>query len=184
MPGPLIRSLLALAARPASLVRKVISLAFGSTLFLVILPLLFFSIGRFMHLERLSDGWPAALYRVPGWIALAAGLWLLVASVLTQWRAGGGTPAPSAPPVKLIASGPYALCRNPIQLGAMLYYLGLLTLVQSPALGLLAFAAGATFGTLYHRGVEEKELEIRFGQAYLDYKKRTPYIFPRLFRRR
>ncbi|MCE5272219.1 isoprenylcysteine carboxylmethyltransferase family protein [bacterium] len=184
MPGPLIRTLLALAARPASLGRKIVSLAFGSVLFIVVLPLLFFALGRGLHLERLSDSWPTALYRVPGWLFLAAGVWLLVAVVLTQWRSGGGTPAPCAPTVKLITSGPYALCRNPIQLGAMLYYLGLLTLVQSPALGLLVFIAGAVLGTLYHRGVEEKELAIRFGPAYLEYKKSTPYIFPRLFRRR
>jgi protein-S-isoprenylcysteine O-methyltransferase Ste14 len=31
---------------------------------------------------------------------------------------------------------------------------------------------------LYIRFIEEKELEIRFGDEYLAYKKRTPFIIP------
>ncbi len=183
MPGLLIRTLLSLAARPASPGRKLVSLAFGAALFLCVSPLLFLYLGRVLHLDQPPAGYPRILYQVPGWIVLVTGIFLLVASVLTQWRAGGGTPAPVAPTVRLITSGPYSLCRNPIQLGAMLYYLGLLTLISSPVLGTIAFIAGAVFGSLYHRLVEEKELELRFGPAYLEYKARTPFVIPRFFKR-
>jgi protein-S-isoprenylcysteine O-methyltransferase Ste14 len=32
--------------------------------------------------------------------------------------------------------------------------------------------------SLYARLIEEKELELRFGQPYLDYKKRVPMYIP------
>lgn len=183
MPGLWIRTLLALAARPASSGRKLISLASGIALFLWALPALFLYLGRVLHLDRPPADYPAILYQIPGWIVLVAGLWLLGASVFTQWTAGGGTPAYSAPTVRLITSGPYRLCRNPIQLGAMLYYLGLLTLLSSPLSGLLVFVLGGLTGSFYHGRVEEKELEQRFGQAYQEYKARTPFLIPRIFKR-
>ncbi len=37
---------------------------------------------------------------------------------------------------------------------------------------------------LYIKKIEEKELEMRFGQAYLDYKEVTPFMIPRLTRGR
>jgi len=36
---------------------------------------------------------------------------------------------------------------------------------------------------LYIKAVEEPELEMRFGQEYVDYKKRVPMFIPRLKRR-
>jgi len=38
---------------------------------------------------------------------------------------------------------------------------------------------GALF-ILYLKKVEEKELEMRFGQAYTKYKTKTPFMIPRL----
>jgi len=35
---------------------------------------------------------------------------------------------------------------------------------------------------LYLRFIEEKELERKFGQSYLDYKKRVPMFFPKIKR--
>jgi len=32
---------------------------------------------------------------------------------------------------------------------------------------------------IYLKFVEEKELEKKFGQAYIDYKKKVPMVFPR-----
>jgi len=36
---------------------------------------------------------------------------------------------------------------------------------------------------IYTKLFEEKELEKRFGSEYLEYKKRTPFVIPRLGRR-
>jgi protein-S-isoprenylcysteine O-methyltransferase Ste14 len=75
----------------------------------------------------------------------------------------------------------YKLSRNPMSLG---FYAGCL------GLGLLA---GSTYFTLwllievipahifYLKFFEERELELRFGHPYLEYKKRVPFLIP-LFR--
>jgi protein-S-isoprenylcysteine O-methyltransferase Ste14 len=36
---------------------------------------------------------------------------------------------------------------------------------------------------LYVKFIEEKELAVRFGEDYLEYKKNTPFLLPRLRRR-
>jgi protein-S-isoprenylcysteine O-methyltransferase Ste14 len=56
-------------------------------------------------------------------IAAFKGLYFLIWATITQWKNGSGTPAPNAPTQSLITAGPYKICRNPIQLGATLYYL-------------------------------------------------------------
>jgi protein-S-isoprenylcysteine O-methyltransferase Ste14 len=43
------------------------------------------------------------------------------------------------------------------------------------------------FGTLllllYVKGIEEKELPQRFGEEYLEYKRRTPFLIPRFWKK-
>ena len=52
-----------------------------------------------------------------------------------------------------------------------------------------SFSAIAIVGTLatallaHIRFIEEKELEVRFGQDYVDYKRTTPFLLPRARRR-
>jgi protein-S-isoprenylcysteine O-methyltransferase Ste14 len=53
-------------------------------------------------------------------------------------------------------------------------------LLGSLTAGLLGAIVTLVAGTFYHRLVEEKELELRFGQDYISYKAETPYLRPRL----
>ena len=46
------------------------------------------------------------------------------------------------------------------------------------AIGLVALFAGLLL--LYVKVVEEKELAARFGDAYLEYKRTTPFLIPRV----
>ncbi len=78
-------------------------------------------------------------------------------------------------------AGPYALCRNPLQLGVILYYLGLGTYVGSLKIGLTMFFLGLILGSSYHKFVEEKELQLRFGEEYEEYRKKTPFLIPKLW---
>ena len=56
-------------------------------------------------------------------------------------------------------------------------YLGLSIYLGSvAAIGLVALFAGLLL--LYVKVVEEKELEARFGDAYLQYKRNTPFLIP------
>jgi len=62
--------------------------------------------------------------------------------------------------------------------GAILYYLGLIIYVNSLT-GLILVLIVSTIYALYIKLVEEKELELRFGKDYIEYKKRTPFLIPR-----
>ncbi len=73
----------------------------------------------------------------------------------------------------------YAWTRNPMVLAAVVGLFGLGLYLRSGLflifLAVLVVPVIIVFLTL----VEERELEIRFGQSYLDYKARTPGFYPR-----
>jgi len=101
----------------------------------------------------------------------AAGIVLLVASILTLHR-HGTTLMPDAGASVLVSSGPYARFRNPIYLADCLILLGLAELTKN----VWFVAAGAAFALLVTWLAilpEERHLEQRFGDAYLDYKSKT-----------
>jgi protein-S-isoprenylcysteine O-methyltransferase Ste14 len=113
-------------------------------------------------------------------IGIAAGLYFLIWSTITQWKIGNGTPAPNAPTQHLIIIGPYKYCRNPIEFGAILYYLGLGILVGGIIIGIINCILGFIVGSIYHKFIEEKELEERFGEEYIKYKENTPFVIPKI----
>jgi protein-S-isoprenylcysteine O-methyltransferase Ste14 len=67
-------------------------------------------------------------------------------------------------------------------LGAFGMYLGVAILFRSigAVILVLLFASGLL---IYIKRVEEKEMEIRFGQEYLAYKQQTPFLIPRFWNR-
>jgi len=93
-------------------------------------------------------------------LGLALSFW----SVFVQLRVGKGTPVPLAPTQRLITTGPYSLCRNPMALGVMIYYFGIsLWLGSLTALALSVLVL--ILAIAYIKMVEEKELEARFGDG-------------------
>lgn len=115
------------------------------------------------------------------WLALpmiGGGMGLVIWSVRTLSVAGLGTPAPAVATQKLVQSGPYRYSRNPMTLGASLFYLGLAVWAGSWlvfGLVLLIFTALLTYIYVY----ESRELAARFGVKYSAYRCSTPFLFPR-----
>ena len=104
-------------------------------------------------------------------------------SILSQVVLANGTRVPVMPTQKLLMVGPFKQCRNPMVFGTVMAYLGCSILAGS----LLSAAAVILFTVLlviYIKRIEEKELEARFGQEYLDYKQSTPFIIPEMIRRK
>jgi protein-S-isoprenylcysteine O-methyltransferase Ste14 len=66
--------------------------------------------------------------------------------------------------------------------GTFLTYSGLSILVGSLS-ALLVVILFCSLLLLYIKRIEEKELEVRFGQEYVDYKASTPFIIPKLSRK-
>ncbi|MEI6756633.1 MAG: isoprenylcysteine carboxylmethyltransferase family protein [Chlorobium sp.] len=175
-------TLLAFMKRKASLRYRIISLSAGTILFLLLLPSLFFAVGRFFSRAFPVD-WPREIEIGVACFTIPLGLFFLVWATLTQWRIGQGTPAPNAPTQRLVVEGPYKLCRNPIQLGAVLYYAGTGSLFGDLSTGLVCLLLVLIVGGGYHKFVEEKELELRFGAAYSAYRRQTPFLIPRIWKR-
>jgi protein-S-isoprenylcysteine O-methyltransferase Ste14 len=155
------------------------SLLFGMLFFLIVLPAIFiyagFLIKRNIHIE---------LYRTVELsiviVSLTVGICFLVWTTIFQWKIGNGVPAPNAPTQYLVTTGPYRLCRNPIEFGAIFYYLGIGTFLGGITVGVVCFLLGLILGSAYHKFIEESELESRFGNEYRQYRKETPFLFPGL----
>lgn len=101
------------------------------------------------------------------------GLW----SIIQQMTQAQGTPIPVMATQKLLVHGVFKYSRNPMLFGTLCAYLGVAILVGS----ISAMVTVVLFTLLiitYIKTIEEKELELRFGQDYLDYKASTPFFFP------
>lgn len=117
----------------------------------------------------------------PGWgmgLVILSSL-LLLAVVINLALKGRGAPFAVALTRLVAVEWFYAWTRNPMVLAGLALLLGLGLALRSGQflLWLLIFAAPAM--VIFLLVYEERELEIRFGQAYLDYKARTPGFFPR-----
>ncbi len=151
-------------------------------------PVILFFAGLFiMALLALGVGWICAdvgrirfgwLNQTIGLILSLGGLAPVVWSVRIQYTLGKGTPVPKAATQKLVTQGPYAYTRNPMTLGALLMYLGIGVWMGSGVviiLTVIVFSGLLTFISVH----ETQELTERFGEEYLEYRKRTPFLLPR-----
>ena len=152
--------------------------------FLGLLPFLVVRVGprldRRFGLPSLREG---TVDHVLGGLLTAAGFSLGFWAVQAQLDRGGGTPLPVMPTQKLLTDGPFRYCRNPMTLGAILAYLGIAVAARTTA-GMVLVLCFAASLLVYLKRLEEGELAERFGDAYLAYKRETPFIVPRLARRR
>ena len=110
---------------------------------------------------------------------LALGLFLAIWSVRTFYSKGGeGTPGPWRPISNLIISGPYRYIRNPMILGVVnlllfesAFFTSFLFLLWA-----IVFFVG---NIIYFKTFEERELIMRFGMDYENYKNEVPMFFPK-----
>jgi protein-S-isoprenylcysteine O-methyltransferase Ste14 len=110
----------------------------------------------------------------------AAGLALMVWTMrLFNTKGGGGTPAPWEPIKNFIALGPYRYVRNPMLIGVNLFLVAEAILFHSLPI-LIWMVAFVIINTVYFALSEEPQLEKRFGQTYLDYKRNVSRWIPRL----
>ena len=115
-------------------------------------------------------------------VLAALGAALATWCILAFTFAGKGTPAPFDPPRRLVIVGPYRHLRNPMYVGAVLLLGGAAGYYGS--LGLLEYAAGFFVAThLFVIAYEEPTLTRKFGDEYLEYRKRVGRWWPRLRRR-
>jgi protein-S-isoprenylcysteine O-methyltransferase Ste14 len=126
--------------------------------------------------------WPGWVLPVPSVIGLILVIITGAASMLTVINLalkGFGAPFFIALSKRLAADWMYAWTRNPMVLAALSFFLSLGIWFQSAlfVLWVLLFFTPALL--FFVKVFEERELEIRFGTSYLEYKSRTPMLFPK-----
>ena len=156
--------------------RAWMQIATSAGVFLFLLPEIVFA-------ARLGRGW-LPLIEMPSWERqIALQLIALVAvpgvgAVLEFAERGGGTPIPFDPPVRLVTSGIYRYCANPMQVCCTLVLLAWAALLRNGWL-----LATPVVSLVYSAGIaewdEREDMERRFGDAWLRYRAGVRNWLPR-----
>ncbi|WP_336205428.1 methyltransferase family protein [Nonomuraea sp. LPB2021202275-12-8] len=157
--------------------------AIGSTIFFAAAPGTVAVLGPWW-----ISGWqartplPAGLMlplRLGGAVLVLAGVAVLVHAFARFVGEGAGTPAPVAPPERLVVGGLYRHVRNPMYVALLAAIIGQAMLFGRP--GLLAYAAVVAVPVVaFVRWYEEPALRRRFGADYDAYRAAVPGWLPRL----
>ena len=120
------------------------------------------------------------------YLPLGIGL-LLGGELIRIWAvsyAGGETRTRKVGAATLCSSGPYAFVRNPLYLGNMLMYVGIVFIAGAANILLMAATAVSFFLIQYSLiiSLEEETLNKLFRENYIYYKKNVPAMLPRLTR--
>lgn len=170
------------AKREYSIRQRLIALGFEGIFFLLIFPFLLAvssaAIDRWLQLPRFTL---SVVNLIVGLLLVVGGGFLGLWSIQMQVTIGKGTPVPMMPTRRLVVKGPFTYCRNPMTLGTFAAYLGISVWIGSfSAIAIVLILIVVLL--LYVKLIEEKELEDRFGFEYLEYKRNTPFLLPRLRR--
>jgi len=104
---------------------------------------------------------------------------VLLLTVVNLALKGLGAPFAIALTRKLAVDWMYAWTRNPMVLAALAFLLSLGIWFQSTLFVLWVVFLFTPALLFFVKVYEERELEIRFGASYIEYKSRTPILFPR-----
>jgi protein-S-isoprenylcysteine O-methyltransferase Ste14 len=158
--------------------------AIGSVVFFVIAP---GTVGALIpwlltgwQVRSTPDGWGAlfAVLRLLGLLLLLAGAAFIISAFVRFVVEGLGTPAPVAPPTRLVVGGVFRYVRNPMYVSITAVILGQALLLNQPILyvdAAITLAAMVSFVVLY----EEPTLTRQFGAQYAAYRAAVPGWWPR-----
>ena len=117
-------------------------------------------------------------------LTVLAGVLFLMASVLGlaasyfMVRFGRGTPLPLDQTNELVTIGPYRYVRNPMAIAGIVQGLAIALLFLSLPVAIYAIL-GAMVWHWAVRPIEERNMEVRFGESYLLYRQRVACWIPR-----
>ncbi|HKS71870.1 MAG TPA: isoprenylcysteine carboxylmethyltransferase family protein [Terriglobales bacterium] len=136
----------------------------------------------------LLPGWLGFSVNFPGssrWRWLAAlpsivGFAIALRCVFDFGWTGHGTPAPIAPPERLVVAGFYRFVRNPMYVGFVMGWIGLWVVFGRANFAAIAAALGAALGVhLFVVFYEEPTLRKKFGGDYQEYCRNVRRWWPR-----
>ncbi len=134
----------------------------------------------YMNGPQIPPGWWTLVFTLLGWLMLIIGAALWVRSIFAFGADNLALLYVYYPEEgQIVNSSIYSILRHPVYAGVLRIGIGL-ALLNGNA-NALAFAILMPLGLFgWIRLVEEKELIERFGQPYLEYRKRIPAFWPRV----
>ncbi len=122
---------------------------------------------------------------LPRQLSFTIYLSLFILSAIVGLPGIAGLASRKAGPLRLmtkrfIKSGIRRYLRNPMSLGGYLFLIGYAVAFSSSYLLFASLIGIIPAHTLYLKIYEERELEAKFGEEYLKYKKEVPFLFPRI----
>jgi protein-S-isoprenylcysteine O-methyltransferase Ste14 len=125
------------------------------------------------------SGWVLPVPSVIGMILVIITGTVTFLTVINLALKGFGAPFFIKLSQKLAADWMYAWTRNPMVLATLSFLLSLGIWFQSTLFVLWVLILFAPALLFFVKVFEERELELRFGASYLEYKSKTPMLFPR-----
>lgn len=126
--------------------------------------------------------WPGCTLPIPAevgrFLMMITGAAALLTVLNLAWK-GLGAPFAIALSSRLTADWCYGWTRNPMVLATLAFLLAVGIWFQSALFVLWVIVLVTPAWLVFVKVYEERELEIRFGATYLEYKSRTPMLFPR-----
>lgn len=150
----------------------------------VAVPILTFFIGRYLDRIFLLPAFPPfPANMIAGMSIFIFGLAIGIKSTRQLYKIGRGLPwggaSKQAQSTRLVTDGLYACCRNPMTFGYSLLPCGMGIILKSLAMTFFIPAIVFSVMIVWLKVLEEPGLERRFGEAYREYKSRTPFLIPR-----
>lgn len=137
------------------------------------------SIVRALSTYRDWIGWVLPVPSVVGLVLVFISGAVCLLTVINLALKGLGAPFFISLSRKLATNWMYSWTRNPMVLAALSFLLSLGIWFQSAFFVLWVLFLFAPALLFFVKVYEERELELRFGDSYLEYKSRTPMLFPR-----
>lgn len=120
-------------------------------------------------------------FLIAGILLAIPGLYLLVVSNQSLRALGSGANA-FLLTKRIVERDIYTYTRNPMSLGYYLFSLALAFISGSTLITVAVLLGLIPAHLLFLKYFEEKELELRFGESYKEYKKKVPFLIPKFSR--
>ena len=167
---------------------KILLLVPSSVFFFILIPIGVYYTGRsFDYLFGLPILELGMLGLAVATSFLIIGSYFVIGSIQALLVKGGGVPLgdllPSDQSNQLVTNGVYRFSRNPMLFGYLLSLIAQGIITNSVT---TVFFIPSTFiglWSIWLKVREEPGLETRFGETYMIYKSRTPFLIPRLWRK-
>lgn len=161
------------------MLRNILAYIFGGMIFFIGGPAAIWYLSGLSDADFMPEGICTLIF---GAVCSAVGLYFVIAAnyeLLTKGKGGAiviGCIKLSHQTRSLVVSGPYAMCRNPMHMGLMLFYFGLCCAINSFITLIIPILMGI-FSLLFAVLIDEPRLKRDFPLEYENWVKAVPQRF-------